>query len=229
MIPIRDINPRARLPVINYGLLVIIGVVFLFQVSLGRSVDELVRAWGFLPGDFRAALADGQSDRIMAVSITIVTSMFLHGGWFHAIGNLLYLRVFGDNVEDRLGHAGFLLFYLASGTAGAMAQLLFEGRQDVPMIGASGAIAGVLGVYVVLFPAARVVTLFPIFIVLTFIEVPAFVFLGIWALQQLLNGYLALGDVGRGEGVAWFAHIGGFVLGCAVGGLTRLIRHLRKR
>jgi membrane associated rhomboid family serine protease len=223
LIPIRDINPRARLPVINYALLVIIGVAFLFQVSLGRDVDDLIRAWGFLPGDFRAALETGRPEEVAQVSITIVTSMFLHGGWFHAIGNLLYLRVFGDNVEDRLGHVGFLLFYLASGAAGALAQLMFEGRQDVPMIGASGAIAGVLGVYVVLFPAARVVTLFPIFIILTFIEVPAFVFLGIWALQQLLNGYLALGDVGRGEGVAWFAHIGGFALGLLIGLVARAI------
>lgn len=224
MIPIRDINPRARLPVINYALLAIIGAVFLFQVSLGHDVDALVHAWGFLPGDLRAAIDEGRSDRIAEVGLTVLTSMFLHGGWFHAIGNLLYLRVFGDNIEDRLGHAGFLLFYLASGAAGAAAQVLFEGRQDVPMIGASGAIAGVLGVYVVLFPAARVVTLFPIFIILTFIEVPAFVFLGIWALQQLLNGYLALGDVGRGEGVAWFAHIGGFALGLLVGLIYRLVK-----
>jgi membrane associated rhomboid family serine protease len=217
-----------RVPVINYALLVIIGLVFLFQVSLGRSVEELIREHGFYPAHFRAALA-GTPEELLLASGTIVTSMFLHGGWFHVIGNLLYLRVFGDNVEDRLGHVGFLFFYLASGAAGALAQLFFEGRQDIPMIGASGAIAGVLGAYVVLFPAARVVTLFPIFIILTFIEVPAFVFLGIWALQQLLNGYLALGDVPVGEGVAWFAHIGGFALGLCCGGVARAIRARKQR
>lgn len=229
MIPIRDINPRARLPVINYALLGLIGAAFLFQVSLGSSVDTLVRAWGFIPGDFRAALDSGKSEALTQSLLTVLTSLFLHGGWFHVIGNLLYLRVFGDNIEDRFGHLGFLLFYVASGTAGAMAQVFFEGRQDVPVIGASGAIAGVLGAYVVLYPAARVVTLFPIFIILTFIEVPAVLFLGIWALQQLLNGYLALGDVGRGEGVAWFAHIGGFALGVLCGLIARLVRMIRSR
>jgi membrane associated rhomboid family serine protease len=228
VIPIRDINPRARLPVVNYALLVFIGVVFLFQVSLGSSVDALVRAWGFVPGDFRAAIDGGQSEEIGRSLLTLVSSLFLHGGWFHVIGNLLYLRVFGDNIEDRFGHVGFFLFYVASGAAGAMAQVMFEGRQDVPVIGASGAIAGVLGAYVVLYPAARVVTLFPIFIILTFIEVPAFVFLGIWALQQLLNGYLALGDVGRGEGVAWFAHIGGFALGLLAGAIARVLGMRKK-
>jgi membrane associated rhomboid family serine protease len=212
-----------RLPVINYGLLTAIGLVFLVQASMGRDVDGLIASYGFLPDALRAAVEDGSRDRILEVGATIVTSMFLHGGWFHVIGNVIYLRVFGDNLEDRFGHLGFLAFFLASGVAAAMAQLAFEPRQDLPMIGASGAIAGILGAYVVLFPMTRVVTLFPVFIILTFIEVPAFVFLGLWAAQQLLNGYLVLTDAVRDAEIAWFAHLGGFTLGVLAGGIARVV------
>jgi rhomboid family protein len=214
-------------PIVNYALLVLIGVVFLFQVSLGRGVDAMLHEYGFVPSDFGAALEDGRAELIAEKAVTILTSMFLHGGWFHVVGNVIYLRVFGDNVEDRFGHLPFLLFYVASGAAGALAQFLFDPTSSVPTIGASGGIAGVLGVYVVLFPAARVVTLFPIFIFLTFIELPAFVFLGIWALQQLLNGYLALGGGASTGGIAWFAHIGGFSLGILCGLLFKLTHRKR--
>lgn len=214
---------------VNYALLVLIGVAFLFQVRLGASVESLIRDYGFVPRDFEVALGDGLSPALLGEAGRIFTSMFLHGGWFHVIGNLLYLRVFGDNVEDRFGHLWFLLFYLASGAAGAFGQFLFDREELIPMVGASGAIAGVLGAYVVLFPAARVVTLFPVFIFLTFIEVPAFLFLGIWALQQLLNGYLALGGMPQGAGIAWFAHIGGFGLGIACGFLWKITHRRRGR
>jgi membrane associated rhomboid family serine protease len=216
---------------VNYALLVLIGAVFLFELSLGRGVDDLTHAYGFVPADFGAALNDGSTQAILEKAVTIFTSMFLHGGWFHVVGNVIYLRVFGENVEDRFGHVTFLLFYLASGAAGAIAQFLFDPISSVPTIGASGAIAGVLGAYVVLFPAARVVTLFPIFIFLTFIELPAFLFLGIWALQQLLNGYLALGsdsvNAAQMGGVAWFAHIGGFGLGIVFGLVFKLTHRKR--
>jgi membrane associated rhomboid family serine protease len=160
----------------------------------------------------------------------MLTATFLHGGWFHVVGNLLYLRVFGDNVEDRLGHLGFLLFYFGSAAAGATAQAIVAPTSTVPMIGASGAIAGVLGAYIVLFPRARILTLFPIVIVLTFIEVPAVLFLGIWALQQFLNGFLVVTAPSAADGgIAWFAHIGGFGLGIGVGLLRRLIGRVERR
>ena len=212
----------------NYTLLVGVAIVFVFQLSLGRSVEPIIREFAFVPDAFRAALADGRLEVIADAASRIFTSMFLHGSWFHVIGNLLYLRVFGDNIEDRFGHILFFLFYLASGAAGALGQYLFDANDHLPMIGASGAIAGVLGAYIVLFPAAKIVTLFPIFIVLTFIEVPAIFFLGIWALQQLLNGYLALGGVPETSGVAWFAHLGGFVLGIFCGALWRLTHRRAK-
>ena len=187
-----------------------------------------MEAHGFVPARLAEALAAGDRAGLALAAQAILTSMFLHGGWFHVVGNLLYLRVFGDNVEDRLGHALFLVFYLASGVAGAVGQYLFDPGSVVPMIGASGAIAGVLGAYVVMFPAARVVTLFPVFIFLTFIEVPAVVFLGIWAAQQLLNGYAPLGASGAGD-VAWFAHLGGFAFGAAVGVVYQLTAGQRRR
>ena len=195
---------------------------FLFQVGLQEDVEGFIAEFGFTPAIVGAALATGEPQTVGAGLLTVLTSMFLHGGWFHVIGNLLYLRVFGDNVEDRLGHLPFLLFYIASGFAGAFGQWLIHPTSSTPMVGASGAVAGVLGAYIVLFPRARVLTLFPVFIFLTFIEVPAVVFLGIWAAQQFLNGYLVLGETVAG-GVAWFAHIGGFVLGLGVGGVARAL------
>lgn len=213
----------------NYALILGTAAVFLFQVSLGRSVDALVRAYGFTPASFAQALEDGDPALLMHEVMTIFTSLFLHGGWFHVIGNLLYLRVFGDNVEDRFGHLPYLLFYLASGAAGTLAHFLVDPGAPAPLVGASGAIAGVLGAYIVLFPAARIVTLFPIFIFLTFIEVPAVLFLGIWAVTQLLNGYMSLGGSGEGSGVAWFAHIGGFALGIVCGLLWKLLGRRPRR
>ncbi len=140
--------------------------------------------------------------------------MFLHGGWLHIIGNMLYLYIFGDNVEDILGHGRYLAFYFMSGAASFLVQILFNAHSMVPNIGASGAIAGVLGAYLVLFPRAKVVTLLPLFIFFTVVEIPAFFFLGIWFLLQFLSG---AASVGRGDafsgGVAWWAHVGGFVAG----------------
>lgn len=218
------------MPFVNYLILVLTGAVFLFQISLGRDVAGFVDQLAFVPARLGAALARQDLALLGASAQAVLASMVLHGGWFHVIGNLLYLRVFGDNIEDRFGHIAFLGFYIASGFAGAIAQYAANPESTTPVIGASGAIAGVLGAYVVLFPAARVVTLFPVFIFLTFIEVPAFVFLGIWGLQQLLNGYLTIvDDVGGEGGVAWFAHLGGFALGVIVGGVVRVVRRRRKK
>ncbi len=230
MLPIRDINPRVRVPVVNYLLLALTGAVFLFQVSLGDEATTLVDQLAFVPLKLHDALGAQDSAALWLCLQAALTSMVLHAGWFHIIGNLLYLRAFGDNVEDRFNHALYFAFYVVAGLAGTAGQYLADPTSPTPLIGASGAIAGVLGAYIVLFPAARVVTLFPIFIFLTFIEVPAFVFLGIWALQQLLNGYLTITDGLQAEGgVAWFAHLGGFAFGVAVGAASRIVRRVRKK
>lgn len=215
---------------VNFGLMGLVALTFLFQLSV-KDVDDLIRTHGFIPAELHRALDAGGLSLLWPQLQAVLTSMFLHGGWFHIIGNLLYLRVFGDNVEDRFGHAAFLVFYLLSGIAGAVAQYAAGPESTTPVIGASGAIAGVLGAYIMMFPTAKVVTLFPIFIFLTFIEVPAVFFLGLWVAQQLLNGYLALGSDGGagGAGVAWFAHLGGFSLGLVTGGLFRAVRRTRRR
>jgi membrane associated rhomboid family serine protease len=227
VIPIRDINPRVRFPIVNYGLLALCILAFLFQLSVA-DVDDLIRTYGMVPSELHEALTRPSGPRLWEELQAVLTSMFLHGGWFHIIGNLLYLRVFGDNIEDRFGHAVFLLFYLLSGVAGALGQYAIAPESHTPMIGASGAIAGVLGAYIVLFPTTKIVTLFPIFIFLTFIEVPAFFFLGLWAAQQLLNGYASIGREAP-EQIAWFAHLGGFAFGLAAGSVHRVTKRWRRR
>lgn len=230
MLPIRDINPRVRVPVVNYLLLGLTGAVFLFQASLQDDAASLVVQLAFVPVHLHDALTAGDGAALLTCLQAALTSMVLHAGWFHIIGNLLYLRAFGDNVEDRFGHPLYLGFYVLAGLMGTLGQYLADPTSPTPLIGASGAIAGVLGAYIILFPAARVVTLFPIFIFLTFIEVPAFVFLGIWALQQLLNGYLTVADGLQSEGgVAWFAHLGGFAFGLVVGGVVRAVRSKKRK
>lgn len=205
------------------------GAAFGWQLSLGDEVQAFVRAYGFVPERLTEAVRALDDTLFVAIG-TVFSSMFLHGGWLHVIGNLLYLRVFGDNIEDRLGHLGYPIFYLAGGAAGALGQYSAHPGSDVPMVGASGAIAAVLGAYMVLFPKARVVTLFPIFIFLTFIEVPAVVFLAIWVAQQLLYGFGSLtGPSMVVDQVAWFAHLGGFAFGLVVGVTVRARGPRRRR
>ncbi|MCK6547681.1 rhomboid family intramembrane serine protease [Myxococcota bacterium] len=220
-----------RLPIVNYALIAVIGLAFLYQWTQGEStVALLVADFGFAPGALRRAIEHGwTSPEALGAAATIVSSLFLHQGWFHVAGNLLYLHVFGDNIEERLGRPLYLAFFFAAGAAGALAELTFGAQPEVPVIGASGAIAGVLGAYVVLHPAGRVVTLFPVFVFLTFIELPAVLFPWIWAAQQLLNGYLVLAGVPEAAGIAWFAHLGGFAFGVAVGIAARVVRRRRMR
>jgi membrane associated rhomboid family serine protease len=228
VIPIRDINARVRFPIVNYLLIAICILGFLFELSVADA-NELIRRFGAIPADMKVALEHPNTPRFWEEAQAVLTAMFLHGSWIHIIGNMLYLRVFGDNIEDRFGHAVFFVFYLASGVAGWAAQYAVDPDSNVPMIGASGAIAGVLGAYIVLFPTAKIVTLFPVFIFLTFIEVPAFFFLGLWAAQQLLNVYGNIVTQQEGDQIAWFAHIGGFALGLVTGALYRVIKALRRR
>ena len=204
MIPLRDTIPSARFPVVNYTLIALNVLVFLYEASLGRHVEAFIYTYGLVPRDFTFP--------------SLVTSMFVHGGWFHLLGNMLYLHIFGDNVEDRLGHRRYTFFYLLCGMMAGAAQAIVNPESSVPMVGASGAIAGVSGAYFVFFPRSRVVTLVPIFLFLQVVEIPAVFFLLIWLVWQVLSGVAAIGTT-RGGGVAFWAHVGGFIAGMVFGPL----------
>lgn len=216
MIPLRDLIPSRTRPIVTIGLIIVNTLVFVYQLSLGPLVNTLVMVFGLVPADFSWT--------------TVFTSMFLHGGFLHLAGNMLYLWVFGDNVEDRVGHGRFLVFYLLCGVAAALAQAAVAPHSRVPMVGASGAIAGVLGAYLVLYPRSRVLTLLPIFIFWQIVEIPAVYLLGMWFLIQLLNGVgsiavtTASGNIG---GVAFWAHVAGFVAGVICIYVFRRPRRLR--
>lgn len=208
MIPLKDTIPSRTFPFVNYLLIGINIVCFLYQLSLGHYVQKFIFAWGVVP--LRVTTLHGDFTQLFA---PFLTSMFLHGGWLHLLGNMLYLYIFGDNVEDRFGHFRYLLFYLLCGLFAALAQVLSAPYARVPMIGASGAIAGVMGAYFCLFPHSRVVTLVFIFFFIEFIEIPAFFFLLFWFVLQFLNGTLSFSAQNAAGGVAWWAHIGGFIAG----------------
>jgi membrane associated rhomboid family serine protease len=212
MIPLRDTIPSRRFPIVNTALIALNVLVFLFESILGpEQLDQLIWHYGLVPSRF---LETGGLGRWLP----LFTSIFLHGGWWHLISNMLALYIFGDNVEDRLGYFRYVLFYLFSGLAAGGVHLLAYSGSAIPTVGASGAIAGVLGAYLVLYPRARVITLVPVFYFLRIVELPALFYLGFWFLSQLLNGLFALTDaaVFQSGGVAWWAHIGGFVFGLAI-------------
>ena len=221
MIPLSDENRTSRPPVVSYALLGAIILAFVWQLQAG---DAAVYAFGLIPARLvHGALLPPQLDWAPAWA-TVFTSMFLHGGWLHLGGNLLYLWIFGDNVEDALGRGRFVAFYLLCGVAAALVQTVSETTSIVPMIGASGAISGVLGAYLRLFPHAQVRVLVPLFIVFYTIRVPAWVVLGLWFLFQLASS--AMIQPGQG-GVAFFAHIGGFLSGLILVGLLMPRRKAR--
>jgi membrane associated rhomboid family serine protease len=210
MMPIADVNPTRRLPILTWGLIAVNVLVFLWELSMPET--QLERT--FL--DLAAVPNNATSLGLFAPEtlLDIVRSMFFHGGWDHIIGNMLYLYLFGDNIEDRFGYIGFLLLYFISGFAASYAQILIDPTSTIPMIGASGAIAGVLGAYLVLFPGVKVRGIIPLGRVSTLQEWPAWIVLGMWFVLQLVNGFASLGAQAQyGGGVAFFAHIGGFVAG----------------
>ncbi len=202
----RDNIPSRTYPIVNVFLIAVNLAVFFFQFSLGRNVDSFILAYGFIPARL---VAEGLAPEQL---VRLTTAMFLHGGWFHALSNMLYLWIFGDNVEDRMGHFKYLVFYLLTGYIATISHVFFEPYSELPLIGASGAIAGVLGAYLILYPRAKVLTLVFIFIFIQIIPIPAVVFLGIWFFLQLLNGTASL-SAQAAQGVAFWAHIGGFVAG----------------
>jgi membrane associated rhomboid family serine protease len=236
MIPLRDDNPRFTTPYVTWGLIGLNVLVFLAEVGMGHlGMRAFVNYFGIIPirafhpetylqvmFQYQHAGALGEVP-LPPTILPFLTSMFLHGGWLHVGGNMLYLYIFGDNVEDVLGHVRFLLFYLVCGVGSVLVQCwvtLTFGRPIegmVPVVGASGAVAGVLGAYIYLFPRSRVYTLVPIFVFIQFIELPAQFVLGLWFLIQFFNGFLSLGGArAPGGGVAFWAHIGGFALGLAL-------------
>jgi membrane associated rhomboid family serine protease len=208
MIPIRDTIPSTRFPAVTVGLICVNAIVFIVEINLSaRGLETLFLHWGIVPLRFT-------HPRLDANYLSLFSSIFLHGSGMHIIGNMWSVWIFGDNVEDRLGRMGFLIFYILSGLAAGVGHIVTNPNSPVPTVGASGAIAGVMGAYLLLFPHARVVTIIPIFILFQIVEIPAVIFLGIWFAIQLFSGTVSLATVGANAGgVAWWAHIGGFLVG----------------
>jgi len=221
MLPLKDDIPSRTVPFVTVGLIAVNILAFFYQISLEltgdpsalRAAQAFVFEFGLTPCRLTGSCPAPQASPHPVV--TVFTSMFLHGGLFHVFGNMLYLWIFGNNVEDALGHGRFLGFYLAAGVAAALAQTVVSPGSRIPMIGASGAVSGVLGAYLILYPHANVLTLITFGFFIRIVKIPAMIVLGFWIVVQLLNGLGTLG-AGARSGVAWFAHIGGFLAGIAL-------------
>ncbi|MFQ6108191.1 MAG: rhomboid family intramembrane serine protease [Candidatus Aminicenantales bacterium] len=215
-IPLKDENPTYRFPYVTVFFIILNVLVFLYQLFSGQGLQYFVYKMGAIPYEITHFTTLPGLSRV-SPALSLVTSMFLHGGLFHLFGNMLYLWIFGNNIEDFLGPVRFVLFYILSGLGASLTHILLHPNSQIPMIGASGAIAGVLGAYLILYPGARVLTLVFLFFFIRIIPIPAAIILGFWFLLQVFN-------IGLGGGVAWFAHIGGFLIGI---GLIKI--HTRKR
>lgn len=212
MFPLQDSNQARNFPVINYTLIGINVLCFVFELAMPESFLNLfLDTFGFVPSRFIAEFG-------VQEILTIFTSMFLHGGWLHILSNMWALHIFGDNVEDRLGPGPYLLFYILCGIIAALVDIMFLPDSILPTVGASGALAGVLGAYLVLFPKSKVITWIPIFFIPYFIEIPAYIFLGVWFLTQFFTGLGALDSsaLAAESTVAWWAHVGGFLAGVVI-------------
>ena len=225
MIPLRHTIPPERRPVVNRVLVAANVLVFVAQLMMGRMTERIIQTFGYMPGRLVDPAAFGYAP--WEVGITLVSSLFLHGGFVHLIGNLIYLWVFGGAVEDELGHVRYLFFYVACGAAGSLAHTLLFPQSTIPSIGASGSIAGILGAFLIFRPNARIITLFPLVVYWAMAELPALLFLPVWFGMQFFSGFLSL-QAARGTqevaGVAWWAHVGGFVFGMIVAGVVRMTR-----
>jgi membrane associated rhomboid family serine protease len=218
VIPLRDANPTRRFALVTLAIVVACGIAFGWELGLlargDAAFEAAVTEWGVVPGRLSAAWDRGEF--LSGESVTLLTSQFLHGGWLHLLGNLLYLWIFGNNVEDRMGRPGFLLFYLTGGVLAGLAQVAIDPQSPIPTIGASGAIAATLGAYLVFFPGARVTSLVFLGFFYQLVRIPAAIVLVLWFVLQLVDGIGSLGASQTGGGVAFFAHIGGFVFGAVV-------------
>ena len=213
MIPLKDRNPSSTTPVITVLLIIVNTLAFLYELTLPARLEQsFMMSYAMVPARLTHLLA-AQNVPVQVALTPFLTSMFLHGGWLHLIGNMWFLWVFGDNVEDRLGHISYLIFYLVCGFGAGLAHVVANLGSTVPSLGASGAISGVLGAYIVMFPRTRVLTLVPLIIFWFTVDIPAFIILGYWFAIQFLSGVSTLGARGGAGGVAWWAHIGGFLLG----------------
>ncbi len=221
-LPLKDKNPTLHFPFVTLGLIAVNIAVFLYEVSLGSDVNSFIAAYGATPyeitqntdlaGWYRGVpMAHEQGPPV--IQLTLLTSMFLHGSFFHIFGNMLYLWIFGNNIEDILGSGRFLFFYIGCGIVAALAHIVTQPESPIPMVGASGAVAGVLGAYLISFPRARVLTLVFFFIFIRIIELPAAFLLFFWFIIQAFSGAASLTSGIAAGGVAWFAHIGGFLAG----------------
>lgn len=218
MIPLKDETPRRSAPVVTLLLIAINSAVFFYShLSLSpRAEEALIRTYGLVPQHIQYALAGTHSMTYAHAFGPLFTCMFLHAGWLHVIGNMWFLWIFGANVEDRFGPLTYLLVYLVCGIGSGISQVIFSWGSPIPSIGASGAISGILGAYLLFFPGSRILTLIPLFIIWFTARIPAFVFILLWFAVQFLSGLGSLGAAGSQGGVAWWAHVGGFVLGVPI-------------
>jgi membrane associated rhomboid family serine protease len=222
MIPLRHTHPPKATPVVNRAIVIANCVVFIAQLFLGQRTETIINIFGFVPARLVHPAAYGYS--LFEVVVTLVTSLFLHGGFVHLIGNMIYLWVFGGVVEDVLGHVRYLIFFIVCGVIGSLTHTMFFPHSTVASIGASGGIAGVLGCFLVLRPRARITTLLPLVVYWAMVEIRAVVFLPIWFAMQFFNGFLSLAAAQHTQvtaGVAWWAHVGGFVSGAVIGAFAR--------
>jgi membrane associated rhomboid family serine protease len=213
MIPIKDTIPRIASPLVTWALIAVCGIIFIFEISIPKNIlGQIFYVFGLVPARYslpKWAYIHGLS---FDDYLSFLTNMFLHGGWLHILGNMWFLYLFGSRVEDRLGHIRFLIFYLLSGIAANVVFFLVDIHSKIPEFGASGAIAGVMGAYIVMFPKARIVTLIFVLFFPFFVDLSAFVYIGFWFILQLFSGTLSFASQEAG-GVAWWAHIGGFIIG----------------
>lgn len=209
MIPIRDTTPSKSLPVVNNTLIGINVVLFLVEILQGPAMDRFIYIYGLVPARYSIQHL-AQQFTLFQQAVAWISFMFLHGGIWHLLGNMWFLYIFGDNVEDRLGPLRYLAFYLLCGLASGVSHVLLNLHSTAPTIGASGAVAGVMGAYFLLYPRSKILTLIPIIIIPWFVEIPAFIFLGLWFLMQLVNASVSFGSA---SGIAWWAHVGGFLGG----------------
>ncbi|MFQ5964527.1 MAG: rhomboid family intramembrane serine protease [Candidatus Scalinduaceae bacterium] len=228
MIPIKDRNPSGSFPFVTVGIIAVNVFVFMLELSLGSGLDDFIMKYGIVP------LKVGNYFQVLDLTfvdtfLPFITSMFLHGGFVHLIGNMWYLWIFGDNIEDKLGHFNYLCFYVMCGIIASSVHVIYNNQSSVPCIGASGAIAGVLGAYMITFPRARVVTILPIWFIWQVIELPAFIVLGLWFVIQFFNGTASITTSASSGGVAWWAHIGGFVSGIFIIVILRIIYGMTNR
>jgi membrane associated rhomboid family serine protease len=216
MIPLKNLDPRRSVPILTIALIVVNFLVFFHQVSLSpKEADAFIFQYGLVPSRISAFLAGSRHVTAQEALLPVFTCMFLHGGWLHIIGNMWFLWIFGGNVEDRLGSALYLVFYFVCGLVSGLTQVVFSWGSHIPSVGASGAIAGVLGAYIVFFPRSKILTLVPLIVFWFLARIPAVVFIGLWFAVQFFAGVSSLSAANSAEmgGVAWWAHVGGFLMG----------------